>query len=61
MLRLDLKIGQSIKIGDAIVTLEDKSGRVAKLAIEAPQSVRVERVPQLTPASLAAQGITGKP
>jgi len=63
MLRIDLKVGQSIKIGDGIiVTLDDKSGKTAKLAIEADPSIRVQRVPQATDAQIAAtHGITGKP
>lgn len=61
MLRLDLKIGQSVRIGDAIVTLDDKSGKVAKLAIEAPKDVKVERVPDTSTAAIAASyGITGR-
>jgi len=63
MLRIDLKVGQSIKIGDGIiVTLEDKSGKTAKLAIDADRSIPVQRVPQATDASIAAaHGIMGKP
>lgn len=61
MLRLDLKIGQSVRIGDAIVTLDDKSGRLAKISIEAPKSVKIERIPEITESSLAAKyGITGR-
>lgn len=62
MLRLDLKIGQSIKIGDVIVKLEEKSGKTAKLAIDAPRAIPIERVPQVTEASIAAtHGIMSKP
>ena len=63
MLRIDLKVGQSIKIGDGIViTLDDKSGKTAKLAIDADPAIRVQRLPQATDASIAAtHGIMGKP
>lgn len=63
MLKLDLRIGESIKIGDhAVITLEEKSGQRARLAIEADKSVPVSRVQKQTPASIAASvGITGKP
>lgn len=63
MLRIDLKIGQTIKIGEGItITLDDKSGKTAKLAIEADPSIRVERVAQAQPVPhVAAMGITGKP
>jgi sRNA-binding carbon storage regulator CsrA len=63
MLRIDLKIGQSIKIGDGItITLDDKTGKTAKLAIEADPSIRVQRVQPETPVQhVAAMGLTGKP
>lgn len=61
-LKIDLKPGEAITIGDVIVTLEEKSGKTAKLAIQAPQAIRIERVAQATDASIAAtHGITGKP
>ncbi len=44
-LRLDLKPGESVRIGDNIViTLEDKSGRSARIAFEADRSVKITRV-----------------
>jgi len=62
MLRIDLKPNESIQIGDAIVTLESKSGQVARLAVQADKSVPVQRVQQKpSVAQLAAQqGITHK-
>jgi sRNA-binding carbon storage regulator CsrA len=60
MLKMDLKPGESVKIGDIVVTLEDKSGKVARLSIDAPPSVPIDRVPQATPASMAARmGLSG--
>lgn len=48
MLRLDLKPGESVKIGDGptavVITLEDKSGRNARVAFEADRSVKITRV-----------------
>ena len=44
MLRIDLKVGESIKVGDTLITLDDKSGKVARLAIEAPKTVPINRV-----------------
>ena len=61
MLVLDLKVGESVKIGEAVVTLEEKSGRTARLAIEAPRSVPVVRKQQTTPAQLAKNGIAPMP
>lgn len=62
MLNLDMKPGDSISIGGiAIVTLVEKSGRYAKLAIEADRSVPIKRVQKSTAAEIAAQqGLTGK-
>ncbi len=61
MLKLELRVGESVKIGDAVVTLEDKSGRIARLAIEADKSVPIQRVGQTTAAHLAKNGIGAMP
>ena len=63
MLKLEMRPGESIAIGNlAIVTLEEKSGKIARLAIQADKSVPVSRVSQNNTATLAASmGITGKP
>ncbi|SEH89672.1 carbon storage regulator [Paraburkholderia hospita] len=62
MLKLDMKPGESVKIGDAVITLEDKSGKVARLSIQADKSIPIERVNQSTPASIAAKvGLSGEP
>lgn len=63
MLQINLKIGESISIGGiAIITLEEKSGRSARLAIDADRSVSVKRVEPHGAAKLAASGgITGRP
>lgn len=39
--RNDLKVGARLVIGDVTIMLERKSGQIARLAIEAPQSVTV--------------------
>lgn len=59
MLKLELRVGESVKIGDAVVTLEDKSGRIARLAIEADKSVPIQRVQPTTAAHMAKNGIGG--
>lgn len=63
MLKLDIRPGESIAIGDfAVVTLEEKSGKIARLAIEADKSVPVSRINHQNTAKIAAyHGITGKP
>lgn len=48
MLRLDIKPGESVRIGEGansvVITLEDKSGRNARIAFEADRSVSITRV-----------------
>ena len=59
MLKLELRPGESVKIGDAVVTLEDKSGKVARLAIQADKSVPIVRVQQPMSAAHFAKGGIG--
>lgn len=44
MMHVDLKIGESIKIGEAILTLDDKSGKVVRLSIDADIAIPIQRV-----------------
>lgn len=62
MLRLDLKPGESVKIGDGptavVITLEEKSGRNARVAFDADRSVKITRVKEgSTPAQFLRQGL----
>lgn len=61
-LLMDLKVGESLKIGDyATITLESKSGKMARLSIQADKSVSVSRDQPPSAAQLAASvGISGK-
>lgn len=61
MLKLELRVGDSVRIGDAVVTLEDKSGRAARLSIKAPESMPIRKIQQTTPAMLAKGGIGPMP
>lgn len=61
MLKIELRVGESVKIGDAVVTLEEKSGRTARLAIKAPESVPINRVQQTMATHLAKHGIGSMP
>ena len=63
MLKLELRAGESVSIGNlAIITLEEKSGKVARIAIDADKSVPVIRIDKPTTAQFAAaEGITGRP
>lgn len=55
-------MGESIAIGSlATITLEHKSGQIARLAIHADKSIPVQRVQTASTAQIAAEGgITGK-
>ena len=57
MLKLELRVGESVKIGTATITLEDKSGRVARLAIQADKAVPIQRVQGTIATHLAKNGI----
>ena len=62
MLKMDLRPGDSIRVGDAIITLEDKSGKVARIAFRADKDVPIRRVTQGRAARAAAEtGLTGGP
>lgn len=45
MMQIDLKPGELLRIGDAVVRLDQKSGQVARLSIEADRSVPIKRIP----------------
>lgn len=56
MLKLDIKPGESVKIGDiAVITLEDKSGKVARLSIQADKSVPIKRTAPSSTAQIAGK------
>lgn len=62
MLRLDLKMGESVRIGEGdnavTITLEDKSGRNARIAFDGDRSVKITRVTQeRTPAQFMREGL----
>lgn len=44
-LRVDVEVGQAVRIGDSIVIVEDKNGRRARLRIESDEDVTVEPKP----------------
>ena len=44
-MHIDLRVGQSLRLGDAIVTLQGKSGRMARLTVRAPEAVQVRQQP----------------
>ena len=42
-MHIDLRVGQSLRLGDAVVTLKEKSGRMARLTVRAPGEVQVRQ------------------
>jgi len=54
----DVKVGQHLKIGDAIIKVEKKSGQQVRLAVDKPESLRVE-VGTVGVAPPASKGLTG--
>lgn len=64
MLRIELKPGESVRIGDDIlVTLEEKSGQRARVAFSADRSIPIRKVKGGKGGSrlAATLGITGDP
>lgn len=56
MLKLDIKPGESVRIGDvAVITLEEKSGQIARLSIQADRSVPIKRTSPSSAAQFAAK------
>lgn len=53
---VDLRVGQAMKIGNATVTLEDKSGRRARLRIVASPGTDVQPPPRASGADAAELG-----
>ena len=43
-LKIDLRPGEEIKVGDTVVKMVHKSGQVACLVIDAPKDVTIQRV-----------------
>lgn len=54
-LTVDLKPGQKLQIGDATVTMEAKSGQLARLVIDAPKSVAVKKLTESPSVRLIAE------
>lgn len=59
---LELRPGEAITVGNATITLESKSGQVARLSVQADKSIPVHRVQQQSSVAkmVAEQGIPAK-
>ena len=44
-MHIDLRVGQSLRLGDAVLTLKEKSGRMARFTVRAPEAVQVRQQP----------------
>ena len=55
MMHVDLKVGESIKVGDAVLKLVIKSGQVVRLSIDADKTIPIQRVNNEKPNSLIAK------
>ena len=62
MLKIDLQPGESLIIGDKIqVYLESKSGNRARLAVDAPREMKINKKLTADPSSYAAKyGLSGE-
>ena len=41
-MHIDLRVGQSLRVSDAVLTLHEKSGRLARLTVSAPGAVPIQ-------------------
>ncbi|HLV18259.1 MAG TPA: carbon storage regulator [Pseudomonas sp.] len=61
-LRIDLKPGESVTIGDvATITLEEKSGKAARIVFKADRSVPIQKVRHPTAAQSLRNGLAAIP
>lgn len=58
MLKRDLRPGEEIKVGDAIIKVVKKSGQIVSLAIDAPPEVRIEKIDTAGDANQRKVGIS---
>jgi sRNA-binding carbon storage regulator CsrA len=59
VLKLEVRPGESVTIGDGVVlTLEEKSGQIARLSFEADKSIPIRKVDG-APAKIAAMAGLG--
>ena len=45
-MHIDLRVGESLRLGDAVLTLKEKSGRMARFTVRAPGAVQVRQQPR---------------
>lgn len=59
MLKIDLRPGEKLQIGEAIITMVQKSGQLVSLAIDADRSIPVKKLNDEAPGirMIAERGI----
>ena len=45
-MHIDLRVGESLRLGDAVLTLKEKSGRMARLTVRAPEALQIRQQPR---------------
>ena len=45
-MHIDLRVGESLRLGDAVLTLKEKSGRMARLTVRAPGALQIRQQPR---------------
>lgn len=58
---IDLKVGESMKVGSATITLVEKSGKLARLRIVAPDDVPIKHPLVPAPVPQASRGVIFAP
>lgn len=56
--RIDLDVGEKVKIGGVLVTLEYKSGRRARLHVSTDNDMRIEHIKNENDATTPSKGKT---
>lgn len=54
---IELRVGDTVSIGDAVVTLQEKSGQRARIRVVAPPGVRVNPPARSAGSEMAKQGV----
>ena len=54
---IELRVGDSVSVGDAVITLQEKSGQRARLRVTAPPSVRVDPPAKTAGREMAKLGV----
>lgn len=59
MVTLSVRVGGMVKVGEAFVTVENKSGQIVRLVFDAPDDVPIQRVERKVSLPIS-YGISGR-